>query len=279
MKHTLTLLGLCLAVLCNAQSASTPKQDSIFIDFDEYGQKVITHTIQQDETLYSLSRFYGMSMDQLYANNPSFKQNTWEIGDKLIIPLPNRAIIRYMDQEKPSKDLIPLYYQAKKGDTMYGIAKKQFKMPVEDLLVKNGLKTNTLSLEQILLVGWMRNDGIDSEWRIGNQGPLFYSNQQLGELFEKGKSTNGEIYAHGMAYWDTKGNSSGALYTLHRTAAINSTIAVHNPMNEKTVHVKVIGRIPENVYPDKVMIVISPKAAHLLGALDGQFFVKVRYLH
>ncbi len=265
-----------MASACLGQSALENQQDSIFISFDEHGNKTFQHVMQEEETLYSLSKFYGLTLEELYVFNPSMIESIWDIGQILTIPLPNRAIIRYTETEEEVENLIPLYYQAKPGDTMYGIAKKNFKMPVEDLLIRNELKGHILSLEQVLLIGWMKKDGILAEWHTG--GKINPPANEIGEFFEKGESRDGAIYDHGMAYWDTKGNENGDLYTLHRTAAVNSKIAVHNPMNRKTVYAKVIARLPENVYPDKVMVVISPKVAKLLGALDGQFFVKVRYL-
>ncbi len=276
MRHTLTLLGLLLASVCIGQSAIQNQQDSIFISFDEQGNKTFEHVMKADETLYSLSKFYGLTLEELFVFNPSMIEAIWDIGERLTIPLPNRAVIRYTESADEVKNLIPLYYKAKPGDTMYGIAKKNFKMPVEDLLIRNKLKDNTLSLNQVLLVGWMKKDGILPEWH--NSAKINPPSNEIGEFFEKGAPKKGSIYEHGMAYWDKRSKKSTDLFTLHRHAAIGSKIAVHNPMNRKTVYAKVIGRLPENVYPDKVMVVISPKVAKLLGALDGQFFVKVRYL-
>lgn len=275
MRHTLTLMGLLWASACIGQSALQNQQDSIFIIFDEKGNKSFQHVMQEDETLYSLSKFYGLSLEELYAFNPTMIESIWDVGQELTIPLPNRAIIRYTETDEEVKTLIPLYYRAKPGDTMYGIAKKNFKMPVEDLLIRNKLKDHTLSLEQVLLVGWIKKEGFLAEWH--KAGKIAAPTNEIGEFFEKGSPKKGSIYDHGIAYWDKDDRQNGALFTLHRTAKIGSKIAVHNPMNRKTIYAEVIGRLPENVYPDKVMVVISPKVAKLLGALDGQFFVKVRY--
>jgi len=276
MRHTLTLLGLLLASACLGQSALENQQDSIFISFDEHGNKTFQHVMQDDETLYSLSKFYGLTLEQLYIFNPMMIEAIWDVGQQLTIPLPNRAIIRYTENEAEAKGLFPLYYRVKPGDSMYGIAKTNFKMPVEDLLVRNNLKSHALDLDQVLLIGWMKKDGILADWH--NAGKINPPSNEIGAFFEKGEPREGSVYEHGMAYWDTKETNNGELYVLHRKAAVGSKIAVHNPMNRKTIYAKVIGQLPENVYPDKVMVVISPKVAKLLGALDGQFFVKVRYL-
>ena len=54
-------------------------------------------------------------------------------------------------------------------------------------------------------------------------------------------------------------------------------IEVLNPMTNRTVYVKVIGKIPDTAYRDEVAVILSPLAAKLLGAIDPRFFVKVKY--
>ena len=67
------------------------------------------------------------------------------------------------------------------------------------------------------------------------------------------------------------------LYALHRYAPVNSVIAVTNPMKKRTVYVKVIGRMPDTVYSDNIIVVVSSTAASMLGAKDAKFYVQVRY--
>ena len=52
---------------------------------------------------------------------------------------------------------------------------------------------------------------------------------------------------------------------------------VTNPMNQRTVYVKVIGNLSDRAYEDNVKVVLSPMAAKLLGAVDQRFYVKVTY--
>ena len=278
MKHTLTLLGMLWASLCLSQGAYQSQQDTIFIEFDAYGQKLFQHEMAENETLYSLSRFFGLQLEELYNYNPQLIQNTWDIGQKVWVPLSNRCIIRYPSNQIEIKDAPPIVYRAKAGDTMYGIAKTQFKMPVDDLLVRNNLENHVLSLGQELLLGWFVPKPPSNTPYVYYTDPRFARSNSLGKFYEKGKGDKTEKYEQGIAYWQKNGDMGSDLYALHRTAPINSVLSILNPMTERTVYAKVMGRLPENVYPDKVMVVISPKVANLLGALDGQFFVKVRYL-
>jgi transcription elongation GreA/GreB family factor len=67
------------------------------------------------------------------------------------------------------------------------------------------------------------------------------------------------------------------LMAMHRKAEVGSVISIYNPMSRRTVYAKVVGRIPDTVYKDDVIVVVSPLVAKLLGAIDPRFFVKVKY--
>ncbi|MFM9948035.1 MAG: peptidoglycan-binding protein, partial [Saprospiraceae bacterium] len=58
----------------------------------------------------------------------------------------------------------------------------------------------------------------------------------------------------------------------------NSIVSVTNPMSKRTVHAKVVGRIPDSAYGDDIIIVLSPLAAKMLNARDPRFFVRVKYV-
>ena len=80
-----------------------------------------------------------------------------------------------------------------------------------------------------------------------------------------------------MYFWPKDSKEKGALYALHRQASIGTIIQVNNPMNDRIVYAKVIGRIPE-AYERNIEVVLSPEAARKLGARDPRFFVKTTYL-
>jgi rare lipoprotein A (peptidoglycan hydrolase) len=82
----------------------------------------------------------------------------------------------------------------------------------------------------------------------------------------------------GVAVWKKEAREDSDLYALHRYAKINSIVAVKNPMNNRVVYAKVIGKMPDTTYDNNVAVVLSPLAAKLLGAVDPRFFVRVTYL-
>ena len=80
------------------------------------------------------------------------------------------------------------------------------------------------------------------------------------------------------AEWNMKSKDRVNLFALHSTAKINSFIEIYNPMLDTKVIAKVVGNLPPNAHKKNVELIISPKVAETLGAVDKRFYVKVRYV-
>ncbi len=252
--------------------------DTVFLSFAAYQEKVFYHYIAPKQTLFSLARFYGLNVDELYYYNPSLKGNSISIGTEIKIPIPNKSIIRFKTETFDETRLVPICYTIKKGDTMFSIAKKTFKMPIDTVMVRNNLTSFTLSLGQVLQVGWMSIDGIPETNRKFRGHPIWKKNDSMRRKYNQHREVKKEHVQRGVAFWQKQNSKGGTkLYALHRTAPLNSIIAVTNPMKKRTVYVKVIGRMPESVYGDNVKVVVSSTAAKMLGAKDAKFYVQVRY--
>lgn len=105
------------------------------------GQKVkTTHEVQMGETLYSLSRKYNVSVEELQQANPKIG-DTLMAGSIIIIPVaqsPTQPVVEGNDQmlDGPGmvKETIPCktMYQVGKKETLFSIA-RQFHVTEEDL--------------------------------------------------------------------------------------------------------------------------------------------------
>ncbi len=252
-------------------------KDTIFLGVDGFNEKYLEHIIQPKQTLYSLARFYGLSVEELYFYNPGLKDQPVAPGMAVRVPIPNRAIRRYPTGNFSPKEFAPAFYVVKKGDTMYRISKVYFKMPVEDLMERNRLPDHTLREGQYLHVGWLSIHGVPDSLRAYSGDPLSRSNNALRKIYQHEMSGKKEYEHQGAAIWKTDSREDSGLYAMHRFAPANSIIAVTNPMSKRTVYAKVIGRIPDTAYKDEVVVVLSPLAAKALGAIDPRFFVRVKY--
>ncbi|MEM9921863.1 MAG: LysM peptidoglycan-binding domain-containing protein [Bacteroidota bacterium] len=287
MKNTTRLRLACLFFMIGMGSIASATGDStryltlkdtIFLQLGSMQEKSFIHNIAPKQTLFSMAKFYGLKMEELYFYNPEIRDQVLTIGHPIRIPIPNRAILRYKKSSFDESKHIPVCYIVQRGDNLYDIAKRVFRMPVDTVMGRNNMPDYTLSIGQTLLVGWMSIDGISAKIRAKSIPPEWRKSYQLQKRFMTQKSYKKDFQEQGVAFWNKNSKSKSDLYALHRRAPINSIIGVNNPMNNRTVYVKVIGRIPSNVYADNVKVVLSPRAVRLLGARDSKFFIRLEYL-
>ena len=281
MRGTLLiLLFLSLAFQGRATGDSlnylTPK-DTIFISLGNQGDKIFTHYMAPKQTLYSLAKFYGLSLTDLYLYNPGIKDSDISVGQGIKIPIPNRAIIRYKGDEFDNQNHVPVCYVIKKGDTLYKISKNYFRMPMDTIKARNGMPDNTIHVGQPLQIGWMNIEGIPDSLRVFQGGPLWRKSYDLSKTYQSQSEGKSEKEDRGIATWQKDKVYSGQeLFVLHRDAPVNSVVAITNPMSRRTVYCTVIGSVP-NFYEPGVVVLLTPTVAEMLGAIDQRFFVTVRY--
>ena len=101
----------------------------------------IMHKVEQGETVFGIARKYDVSVESIYANNPS-SQYGIKSGETLVI---GKADVY------PHKEICK--YQVKPGDTLYGIAKR-FNTSVESITSANsGLSGDKLKAgDEILII-------------------------------------------------------------------------------------------------------------------------------
>jgi LysM repeat protein len=270
----LILLSIKLLAQKDQPTPLLTSKDSLLLTV-EAGKKFIHHPIKPKQTLFSISKYYNIDLDELFEYNLSFRDDpSLRVGDRVKIPIPNKAIKRYKSSSFVASKNIGIYYVVQAGDNLYQISKRYFEMPIDSIVKRNHLKKNSLKPGQRLLMGWMGTEGIHVDWRT-IQAPA--ESDALKTQYIEGKLTKKEIAAQGVCVWPKDSKEKGSLYALHRDAAIGSIICVDNPMSNRTVYAKVIGRIPVS-YERNIEIILSPEAARKLGARDPRFFVKTKYL-
>ena len=95
------------------------------------------YTVKNGDSLWLIANKYGTTIDEL-KNANNLKSNTLSIGQTLIIP---------EKKENTSK----ISYVVKKGDSLWLIANK-YDTTVEKIKSTNNLKSNTLSIGQVLVI-------------------------------------------------------------------------------------------------------------------------------
>lgn len=96
-----------------------------------------TYIVKAGDTLYTIARRYGISVDEL-KNYNNLTSNNLSIGQRLNIP---------QSKENNNETL----YVVKAGDSLYSIASK-YNTTVSDIMKLNNLKTNLLNIGMVLKI-------------------------------------------------------------------------------------------------------------------------------
>ena len=108
-------------------------------------QKTFDHIVASGETLYSLSRMYGVSINRITALNPG-SEEVIKVGDTLKIP--QNAIVGNPIQSQDAY----VYHTVAKGETLYSLSKR-YRTTVNHILKENpGITPETLSVGEVIRI-------------------------------------------------------------------------------------------------------------------------------
>ena len=107
----------------------------------------ITYKVEKGDTLYSISRKYQITVAELRTANNLSEKDVIKVGQKLIIPDADIGTAVALSSTKTAGNAAPAgkitEYTVKKGDTLYGIARKNG-MAVADLMALNNLDSSAV---------------------------------------------------------------------------------------------------------------------------------------
>ena len=112
---------------------------------DMYLPQYINYEVKKGDTLYSISKKYNLDKETIKKDNALVNDNL-VVGQNLKIRTSSSIV-----EECFGDDLEDMKYEVKKGDTLYSIAKK-YNTTVDNIIKKNSLKTNALSIGQELII-------------------------------------------------------------------------------------------------------------------------------
>ena len=189
----------------------------------------IVHTVEEQETLYSIAKMYDTNVGQIREWNQLVTDNLG-IGQKLVV------------------------------GTAKGLPRKS-----SDRVVRNGVEE-----EKTKDYGY--NSNPMSIAQIGD------SSQEELEATNVERASVRKISEMGMAMSIDDSLNTKKYLALHRTAPIGTIMQVHNEMNNLSVFVRVVGKLPATGTNDKVLIKLSRKAYEKLGAYSEKVPVRLTYV-
>lgn len=143
-------------------------------------QAYTTHVVDKKETLYSLSKKYDVTYDDLYALNPSLKTDGLKYGTEVKIPTKktitgqNMTVSDTLPKVKKEDKPAFVIHEVKKGETLYGVC-REYGITSEEIIrlnpdVKDGVKTG-----QKLIIPPVHSNTALTEKSVENKVPKKFS--------------------------------------------------------------------------------------------------------
>ncbi len=281
IRRFVLLIFSLLPVLLIAQTGDRDNyltfRDTVDVQIEK-SRLYIQHHMAPGQTLFGLSRFYGLELDELLYYNPAFKTTGPQIGDTLSIPIPRKSILSYWYPGYKRWKGAPLMYTVRKGETLFQISRRHFNLPLDSLVEYNKLKDTDVQPGTRLFVGWLSTKGVADSVRTFFGHPLWEESYRLRTRYLRLRKVANELEEQGFASRIYSDMSVEDLVVLHDRAEINEILALKNPLNNRIVFARVIGRIPPGTYPPGTVLVASEPVVKLLAVKDQRFFVRVKYL-
>jgi LysM repeat protein len=274
------------------------------------------HVVQPSETLFSISKKYKVSVEDIKKWN-GLPNNEIFIGQELVVYKegPGAAYQGALSEsEKTEKPVVvfderrgELTHKVSPGETLFSISRK-YEVSVDDIKKWNALLSNEISIDQILVVGspgeTVKYDPKESSPAVEEKmdavlasdppvaeerKPEVITPIEVLESKEIAKPSmpitepldenmnSRKIIELGLAEVIEGVSDNKKYLALHRTAPIGTIMQVRNEMNNTSVFVRVVGKLPNTGDNSKVLIKLSKTAYDKLGAVNARFPVEISY--
>lgn len=252
----------------------------------ESSQSDSFHIVQAGETLFAISRQYGLTVDSLIVINQLENANL-SLGDTLYIKAQPKTISTPSSGEK--------YHVVKPSETLFGIS-RMYQVEIEDIQRWNNLPDYTLSIGQNLIVsGDLKSANqkdtlaldpivkkeIDSSYVKPEKPELdtLYVKTDNSKFKTKTREIEGkkQTIEEGFAMKIEDTDYTKKYLALHRTAPLGSTIQVKNQMTNQMIEARVVGKLPESALNRNLLLRLSSAAYKAMGAIDLKTPIIVSY--
>ena len=138
------------------------------IRLEQRGEKYfVIHQVDQGETLYSLSRRYGVSINDIKSNN-ELRNGGIDVTQFLMIPVEisdSEFNLEETENEQSSSDSVSNTHIVQAKETLYGLS-RQYEVSVDQLRQWNGLEDNSLEIGQVIVI---KSKGVLNQSNSDNQ--------------------------------------------------------------------------------------------------------------
>ena len=170
------------------------------------GNKENVYVVKSGDTLWSIAKRYGVSVDELKRQN-NLTNNTLSLGQILLIPTKENE-----DGETNNDN----YYTVVAGDTLYKIARK-YNMTIDELKKINNLSSDVLSIGQKLYLEPQENGDNLETYTVKKGDNLYQIALKFDTTVDALKSLNGlnsNLLSIGQVLKIPSSSSSEIVYTV-----------------------------------------------------------------
>jgi LysM repeat protein len=240
----------------------------------------IVHKVLPKETLFSISKLYDVSIDDIKAWN-NLRDNSLSTGQSLVIKKKQQSVNPSKGEEEEAKSTPGRHTVAAK-ETLFLISRK-YGVTVQQLKDWNAIQGDEVKMGDIVWVVQPPRSNEKEPVKLAEIKPVTQESvkppitkESTVTVSESVRGTD-EVKEGGLAELieGTEGNRK--YLALHRTARVGTIMKVRNELNNREVFVRVVGPIPDTGVNDKIVIKISKSAYDRLGAIDPKFRAEVTY--
>ncbi len=297
MKMKLLSKGIIVLILISFSIIAKANVDSIGVETVN-GNRYILHKVQKGEGLYGIARRYKSSVTEIQELN-NLTNTILDLGQIIKVPSKQQVVVIEEAKPKVEQSSIPkivnnpkvkssntyITHTVKRGETLYLLSRK-YDVTVTEISKLNKLKRTSLELGQKLKIpkkGTVINNQDIIEPTEEEQKNVTIE-KSTGTADVKVNVKNNKLLGSvdynetGIASWiEDKNIDSKKSIALHKSAPVGTIIRVTNLMNNKSIYVKVIGKLPDTGDNENTIIVLSKAAVNMLGGIEQKFRVNLNY--
>ena len=199
MKRFITIL--LSALMCSGLVAQEYVPAPVTVSKEKVklnGKVYLSHVVLERQTLYGISKAYGVTEEDLYEANPSLRETGLQKNAILLVPYREQAAL----QDAPQEEKGYTEHTVKWYEDIEDIARK-YNISVKELMDYNGLKNRKLTSRQVLkipvvhvafeIAGQAGNDGTANNDGISGQAGNDEMADQVGHDGTVGHDENNVI--------------------------------------------------------------------------------------
>jgi LysM repeat protein len=266
------------------------------------------HVVQPSETLFSIAKKYNVDIDRIVSVN-HLQNHNLKIGQELLIPGSVQA------SSPTSTSDSKVYHSVSSGETLFSLS-RTYQVDVDQIKKWNNLTDNNLRLGQMIVVGERSRAGVtdaivanpvseqkviipEQPEKVTTVDPpvnntVVSSAPAVVEDVKKYRIDDNEyirnkpsasdqtkldkVVESGFAELIEGSDDTKKYLALHKTAPVGTIMQVKNEMNDLSVFVRIIGRLPSTHDNERINIRLSKIAYDHLGAIDVRFPVQISYI-